>query len=826
MLNRLVDIPRCRPLLSHLLQTQFARTCNTYCNYSSATSVSDELPIGIESSTLFCARRAQTSAAAENESRVALQDPPHGTAQKNDGRPWVEESVISSDGTSHCTSRVRAPRVIAKKYTKPMRGLTSPSTRVRQGKPCLKVEKKLYRGWRETSWKPVKPDKVMIDAYFVSLGTWLHDIKEHDSRVTQQRAEALSQTPGSTPWNSEVSPKTDEDSPETLDTRFERFDRRWFFRISRLLHGRKVHIPMTPHIAYFLSRYAGISIRTTAKARQLQRPPNNNVLWQDSALWSLQRRPMIAVRLLINTLHGRSRPPRSIVAECLHFLARYYLYNVSRPGTHALKALWHLTSKFIERDDVKNLRTYTIPESLVRLILLYCHDGGVLVFYKRLSTNKVVLHAHTMLHFLDRFIHMRRYDLCLTLLATISSTGFSLAHPQVQGLCTKLLRVHWEVKNPYTLSSWILTRMLELGIQPNTVMYNAMVQNAVEAHDFDTVLALYDFAKRSQFGIDYQTRGLMLKAAKDSGNVEMLNIVLREASEHPEVVKDARVAGTILHLICIFSPDNEYPSMLDFYKRYFDLRPLQELRLCGPKTKSLTSTNFVPTQPGHWVLGQMVAAYNKLPRASDDLITRYNIYHDLVRQNHPLIAPLAQYEYVPNSFVRAFGRDLETLPHCITVIKHMLEDPPSPAQSGYAAPTVRTWNMLAASYFRHNQAIAAEKVLSMMYERGLEPNTVTRNTMVQGYSARQDVESAVNTVRRMEAAGYEVDDFTLKGLGKIWDRNRLIEALKKSMDEAAERESQDGFGLLPLEDADLSGKNTNVPTENANLVAEEKRRGI
>ena len=824
MLIRLVDIPRCRPLLPYLLQTQFARTCNTYCNYSSATSLSDELPISDGSSTLFCARQVQASAAAENASRVAFQDPSFGTAQKNDGRSWVEESVTSSDRTFRCVSRVRARRVVDKKSSR-VRELTSSSTRVRQGKPWLKVKKKLYRGWRETSWKPVKPDKVMINAHFVSLGSWPRDVKGRDSGPTQQSAEALLQSPKSTPRDSEVSPRSTAASPETFDVGFEWVDRRWFFRISRLLHGHKLHIPMTPHIANFLSRHAGTPIRTTAKARQLQKPPNENLLWQETALWCLQRSPMIAMRLLSNTLNGRSRPKRSIVEECLHFLARYYLYNVSRPGTHALKALWHLTSKFIERDDVKNLRTYTVPDSLVRLILLYCNDGGVLVFYKRLSTNRVVLHSYGMLHFLERFIHMRRYDLCLALLATISSTGFSLAHPQVQGLCAKLLRVRWEVKEPYALNSWILTRMLELGVQPNNVMYNAMVQNAIEAHDFDTVFELYDITKRSQFGIDSLTRGLMLKAAKNSGNIEMLNVVLREASEDLEVVKDTFVAGTILHIICIFSPDNEYPSMLDFYKRHFDLQPLQELRLCGPKTKSLTGTRIVPIQPDHWVLGQMVAAYNKLPRASDDLITRYNIYHDLVRQNHPLIAPLAQYEYVPNSFIRAFGRELETLPHCITVIKHMLEDPPSPAQSGYAAPTVRTWNILAASYFRHNQAIAAEKVISMMYERGLEPNTITRNTMVSGYSARQDVESAVIAVRSMEAAGYEVDDFTLKGLGKIWDRNRLIEALKKSMseDEAAERESQDVFGLLPLEDANLTEENANVPTENANFMAEEKR---
>ena len=827
MLNRLVDIPRCRPLLTHLLQTQFARTCDTYCNYSSATSLSDGITIGDESSALFCGQQSQSSAAVENGIRVAFQDPPHNpthdAAQTNDSLDGLEESVVSSDGTSKCTLGARVRKVIDKKSTDSIGGWVSSSNRVRQGKPSVKVKRK--SGWRETSWKAVKPDKVMIDAYFVSLGSWLHNDKGDDSGFAHQGGEALPQNSEATPRNSKVTPESAALSPEFSKTGFEQFDHRWFFRISRLLHGHKVHIPMTPHIASFLSRHAGVRTRTTAKAGQLQKPLSNNLLWQETALWCLQRSPMVAMKLLINTLNGPFRPPRTIVAECLNFLARHYLYNVSRPGTHALNTLWHLTGKFIERDDVNDLRTYTIPESLVRLILLYCHNHGALNLYKRLSTNRVVLHTYQMLHFLERFVHMRRYDLCLPLLAAISSTGFSLAHPQVQGLCSKLLRIRWDVKEPYALSSWILTRMLELGIQPNTVMYNAMVQNAIEAHDFDTVLELYGFAKRSQFGIDSQTRGLMLKAAKISGNVEMLNIVLREASVDPEVVKDARLAGTILHIIGVFSLDNEYPSMLDFYKRNFDLRPLQELRICGPNTESTTGTESRPIQPDHWVLGQMVAAYNKLPRASDDLISRYNIYHDLVRRNHPLVAPLAQQsEYVANSFIRAFGRELKTLPFCITVIKHMLENPPSPSQAAYAAPTVRTWNILAASYFRHNQAIAAEKVVSMMYERGLEPNIVTRNTMVQGYSALQDVDSAVEAVRHMEAAGYEVDDFTLKGLGKIWDRNRLLETLKKSMSEegSAERESQDVFGLLPLVDANSTGKDENIPKENVNFTVEEK----
>ena len=66
-----------------------------------------------------------------------------------------------------------------------------------------------------------------------------------------------------------------------------------------------------------------------------------------------------------------------------------------------------------------------------------------------------------------------------------------------------------------------------------------------------------------------------------------------------------------------------------------------------------------------------------------------------------------------------------------------------------------------------------------MRDRGLRPDAVYWNTIVSGYAGMQDVGAAVDTVERMQASGYETNAQTLKGLGRLWNRDRLLDALKK-----------------------------------------------
>lgn len=94
-----------------------------------------------------------------------------------------------------------------------------------------------------------------------------------------------------------------------------------------------------------------------------------------------------------------------------------------------------------------------------------------------------------------------------------------------------------------------------------------------------------------------------------------------------------------------------------------------------------------------------------------------------------------------------------------------------------------------------------------MRERGLKPDKVTWNTMISGYSGLQDVEAAVGAVKGMQAAGHEVNSYTLKGLGKLLNRSPLLDALKRVIGDEA-----------PLQKGS-STENSPSPVEEVNAMA-------
>ena len=619
---------------------------------------------------------------------------------------------------------------------------------------------------------------------------------------------------------------------------------RWSVRLTCLVEGRPIRAFRTFRIEAFVRKYANACVSKKRLHQMWLHLPVHLRLdrWQDAMLWCMQNSPKRALTILLGTLKGREfRPPRYMVHDCLNFLARHYLAkptqaspNVSpallnvdgadsdpswlnlngpqadlsvsesdqitskaapdvpqtdktifRPDPSALDAILRITYRFMEGDSPEELRLYSVSQDAMQLLLKHCDDAQALSLYETLVSNRADLYPNTMLHFLERFVHMGQLDLSLKILEKIGSRfPRSLAHDQTQMACVKLLRTRWGTDAPYRIQSAILSQILEMGIRPNQQLCNVILLNMVEGYDFDTAWQMFDIAKQSHgFQTDSITYSILAKGAKLSKDSSILDKVLYDTEHEPEL-RSERLLTDILGAIGALSPDHEYSAMLDFYRHHFDLRPLQDLGILEMGVKAQRNSDLGSKWPSKYILGQMILAYNKSHSSSIDLMQRYNIYQKLVKEEHPLVAPLARDDYVANSFVMAFGQNKNTLPYCTTVLKHMLSPPSSPNSLPYAAPTLQTWSILLAAYMRHRQKFAAEKVLKMMRGRGLKPDKVTWNTLIGGYSAMQDIDAAVGAIREMEAAGFESDSRTLKGLDRIWDRKGLLDMLKVSMEKA------------------------------------------
>ena len=555
-------------------------------------------------------------------------------------------------------------------------------------------------------------------------------------------------------------------------------------------------------IRYFLGFHSGRN--QTNKAYMGLQGYNDGRLWQNVMLWCLKYRTKQALMLLLATFKGRKyRPPRYVVADCLKFIARRFLFRVSNPNPSAIDALWFLTCKTIDgaRDQQQS---FPVSQDLICLVLQHSDDSRMLSLYDLLGSNKVVLHVNTILKFLDRFLDMGRINLSMKVLRTIASTDFDLSMNSIQMACVKLLRARFHAQEEYAVRSNILTQILEMGIRPKVPMFNAILLNAGEGGDFANAWQMYYLARENALVPDSITYGVLLKGAKLSGKISNIEMVIREIQENGNVLQDLRLVSDVLNAISLMSPGDRFDAMLGFYKQHCDLRPLQELSLCGDEIQAPTGTNCSGVWPTSRILTQMILAYVEIHRGSLGLIHNYNLYHQHVKENHPLIAPLARDDFVANSFIMAFGKHPSTLQHCVTVVKHMLEfsslDYVTSDSTLYAAPTVQTWSILVAAYFHNKQRRAAEKVLDMMRERGIQCDRVTWHTLVSGYAGLQDVNAAVDTVKKMEAAGFEVDSYVTKGLGRLWTRDRLKKALEKNMKEPfVHKETPEGL-VPPLLD--------------------------
>lgn len=549
-------------------------------------------------------------------------------------------------------------------------------------------------------------------------------------------------------------------------------------------------------------------------------------LWRNVMLWCLKYSRKHALMLLLATLKGcKYRPPRYAVSDCLEFLARHYLFAVSNPNPLALDAIWLLTCRFIDGASNQD-ENFPVSQHLVHLAVQHSDDARVLSFYGLLALNKAILHVNTMRKFLDRFLDMGRINLSMKVLGTIASTNFDLSADRIQVACIKLLRARFDTQKEYTARSNILTQILEMGIKPKVPMFNAILLNSGEGGDFASAWQMYGLAKENALIPDSITYGVLLKGAILSGDFSKLEMVIREIQTNGKVLQDLRLVSDVLNAISLVSPRDEFGSMLEFYKQHCDLRPLQELSLCGEETKAPPGADCHGVWPTSYILTRMILAYVRLHQGSHGLLNNYNLYYLHVQENHPLIAPLAQADVVANAFVLAFGTKLDTLQHCTTVVRHMLEfSSPNFATFDsvpYMAPTVRTWSVLVAAYFRNRQPRAAKKVLDMMRERGIQGDKVTWNTLVSGYAGLQDVSAAVDAVKRMEAAGFEVDAYTAKGLGKLWIRDRLRKALKKSMQKILVTKETTQVPMPPLNSVEQYEANLGFDWGSTSLNREEE----
>ena len=521
------------------------------------------------------------------------------------------------------------------------------------------------------------------------------------------------------------------------------------------------------------------------------------VRWHEVMLWALQNSPERALKLLdASVTTPRLRPSRHVVEDCINYLSTFYLEGKESSDPLKIDTLLRIICNFAEASIVRSPGVSAMPQHAIFLLLQHCENDQVVFLFETLRRRDAVIHENTLLHFFKRFVDMGKISLPLEILRSLVTSGVDVSSDKIQSACVRFLRFPFHVENRYNIQSSLLAAILEIGIRPGIFMYNAIILNTIQAGDCQTAWHMYEMARENSLKPDAVTYSTMLKGAKQHLDFGIIDCVVRDAEEDGNLPRDERLVRDVLDAIFALELNKmhrpTFTALLPTYTRYCDTCSLQALGMVLNKIGPPKSQSQV-RPPSSRTVGLMILAYIRQHQDSDSLLRLYMRYHNLVQENDPVIAPLAKTDHIANAFIMALGRKPQSLEYCTLVIKHMLQPPEVGEVTKsvkFAVPTVQTWSILIAAYFRHGQKLAVKKVLSMMEARGLQPNKVTWNILVSGYSQMQDVDNAVGTMQQMEAAGFDADARTLEGLGRLRDRDRVMEALRKATEGETEVEQQ------------------------------------
>ena len=540
--------------------------------------------------------------------------------------------------------------------------------------------------------------------------------------------------------------------------------------------------------------------QTAILCRWLETAPRQRIReWEHFLLLALQHSPECALEALDFALsHQSLHVPRHTVNDSLAYLTTIYLERVGSPPSVTVDKIHRITCNLAKRSRLEDRQQTFMRQRTFSWLLHHCHSDQVVSLYEVLRDEKIYLTPYLSLCFLGRFIEMGKTPLSLEVLRNLTTSGMSLN--SYQSNFTKQVRMlirsedeHSDGKDLYRMRKHILAQILQMGIHPDITAYTAIMQNSVEAEEYDSAVQFYEMARGSGLKPDRVTHVVLLEAAMGHSDYGILDMAVRDVEADRTLYGDE---GLIFKLLCAKLKLKKttaetffFDAMLQTYKKYCDPCPIQDLGLCESDINPPDTSIHPLISPSPRILSIMLETYIKQHHYSEELFNIYQRYYRFVDERHPLIAAIEESDHVANAFIFAFGQSEQTLQMGINIVRKMLQnsaysestDLTTSMAFKFAAPTIYTWTTLAMIYARHGQSKAVEKILEMMRERGLKPDDVVWNSMISGYSALQRINEAVATVKRMEADGFPMDRFTLKGLGRFRNRNRLLHALREGL---------------------------------------------
>ncbi|OLN82219.1 Protein Rf1, mitochondrial [Colletotrichum chlorophyti] len=548
-----------------------------------------------------------------------------------------------------------------------------------------------------------------------------------------------------------------------------------------------------------------------------------------STLWSCPDRALAVLRATTQNF----TPPGYAVKDAVHFLAKWQSRLYGQEHTNHASSLCDLLIEFVNETPSNHIR---LRQNTIYSICKSVDIDRVESLYHCLVGKGHKLHAHTLLHLASQFAHHQTHrELALQLaIQAIEFNGADLNSKQWSSLCTSILTIKPEdvKKNEDFSAADAFGLLLEHGFVPNMVNYTAVIRSLCLTSQVWTAWEVFQVMRRHHIEPDSVIWSTLLDGGKRALSASTIERVVQGVAAHDAI--DVPFLNDLLFSVLHFSEaearDRQksrpgavpaFGPMLHFYAKVFPLAPLQAL-VPMDLTRYLDASNGMEL-PADWelprqlfpaldtamsavpeklnptgaTLGIMFIAYVKSLSQPINLISLYAYFRQLVSNGSPVATNFVREKgtFVYDAVIKALCEHPGMLRAALDIIGDMLKDTLEERNKGtggsaadaataplHPPPSVYTWSILVHGFMFHKEKASGERILTTMRQHGVEPNLVTWNTLVAGYARNQDVNKTVQSLQRLEAAGLEADDYTLRAFSRLVNKEAALRKMEATID--------------------------------------------
>ncbi|KAF2117531.1 hypothetical protein BDV96DRAFT_489521 [Lophiotrema nucula] len=515
-----------------------------------------------------------------------------------------------------------------------------------------------------------------------------------------------------------------------------------------------------------------------------------NESWHLILLDLLDRRPSRALQFLKVLGQTLADSHAIFLVDAFEHLARRV--NTKAPSTlvaektqqfdhqreQFVPAFWHTIGPHLER--YSHLCSQDLLLNIARLATL----EDLKTTFDHLVEKNVFLKYYTLLSYANIFAEHGEHQYALRCLNTIVKTMHKsqAAHTVGDKLfgwsCALILRKSLKDPDSYHMTSSIVAEFLRFGVKLDTLLYNVIIHNAMDAKDHATAFNVYNLLEIEGLEADEYTYNIMLHGCTVQDDPTMFREFAEYCRQKALGSRDPYLATNYLFYVARTSSLDTFSAasgrkVLDTFNDCFQSGALAPFLGSSP---ALKEGLLAPTIPAVFMVLQTMIK-NAFTTGNQSVLDMYRHFIRIIQDGKfPILNELARGTYIWNAFLLAFckGQQFANASHLIK----MLSESKDPTLK-LPQPDLISWNIFLAAFFKTDQVEAAERVFEIMRSRGVEPDQFTYSTLVLGYARAQHL-GKVGQVLPFLDQKTQLAPILLSALAKMQQRGELMRRLEDS----------------------------------------------